>query len=126
LLQQVGGEGEDEGTKIVGCALADRQVGPTRFKAGDAFLYLQPVAGGAAQGGVHVRQYRAGVYTALFTQRNHGGGEFAGLRLGLHESGHAKFHVQDERIQIFGELLGKDGGGDEGMLGTVPVTSRRA
>ena len=59
-------------------------------------------------------------------ERNHRFGEFAGIRLGLHERGAAEFHVEHERVEAFGEFFGKNGRGDERELGTVPETSRSA
>ena len=129
LDEQMSGAVEDEQTEVVYLRSRGRQSAPavfggrmrrltsaaTRdwFQTRHAFLHFQPVAGGAAQRRVHVRENRARVHTAFIPERNHHFCEFAGIGPGLHERGTAEFHVEDERVEAFGELFGKDGRGDE-------------
>src|SRR6478736_3028392 len=75
--------------------------------------HLQPISSGAPHGRIHVREDGAGVHTASVAERDHRPREFLRVSLGLHEGGATELHVEDQRIETLGELLGEDRSSNE-------------
>ena len=98
-----GGEGDEVGGEGVERAFEDV----------DALPDFEPVAGEAAEGLVHGGEEGDGAGAGGFAGLDHEVGEEAGVFVGLHEGSAAGFDVEDEAVEVFGEFLAHDAGGDE-------------
>ena len=79
----------------------------------DALPDFDPVAGEAAEGLVHGGEERDGAGAGGFAGVDHELGEEFGFFVGGHEGAGADFDVEHEGVEILGELLAHDAGGDE-------------
>ena len=79
----------------------------------DALPDLDPVAGEAAEGLVHGGEEGDGAGAGGFAGLDHEFGEEFGFFVGGHEGAGADLDVEDEGVEVFGEFLAHDAGGDE-------------
>jgi len=79
----------------------------------DALPYFDPVAGESAQRFVVIGEEGDGVGAGGFAGLNHELGEELRLIVGGHEGAAADFDVEDEGVEVFGELFAHDAGADE-------------
>jgi len=93
-------------------------VWPFVFKAINAFPYFSQLPQ-CDQAAYSYPQNRTGICAALVAERDHRLRQLARVGFCLHECGAAEFHVEDERIQTFGEFLGRIEAVMSEMLGTV-------
>ena len=87
---------------------------------------LDPVAGEAAEGLVHAGEECDGAGVAGFAGLDHEFGELFGFFVGRHEGAGADFDVENEGVEVLGELFAHDAGGDEvgGFDGAGVVAER--
>ncbi len=79
----------------------------------DAFRNFDGMAGGAAQRLIHVGDQGHGFLPHALAGLHHDFGQADGVFFALHEGTATRFHVEDERVDSFGEFLAHDGSADQ-------------
>src|SRR2546425_8272795 len=106
-VEHPSGELDGERAKIFRAATAEHF---------DAFDNLQGVAGDAAERLIHIGYKSNDLFAEAAAGIDHQLGEAHGIFLTLDEGARTKLHVENQRVNAFGQLLAHDRGADEGMI----------